>query len=201
MGHEQMLMANDKSDPANPVHPLKSQSRMVSFESCDIWFCGDKVVVDSRVPLPDLKLREFARPRILFEDASYYVSEKSQSSGKPAVHRYVLTRWPKNDESITRTIVLNEDYFQELRVERRRARLESMAFKALVDLLPFPGLPVVASETGAQPNRIRVARDQQPVNVYGLSDRILVWRVSRDLRVRRKNGSNHAAGGHGGVHD
>jgi hypothetical protein len=130
---------NKNSDPANPANPLKSQSRIVSFESCEIWFCGEKVVVDSRVPLPDLKLREFARPRILFEDASYYVSEKSQSSGDPVVYRYVLTSWPKNDESITRTIVLNEDYFQELVVERRRVRLESMTFKALVIFYPFLG--------------------------------------------------------------
>ena len=139
MGHEQMPMANDKSDPANPVHPLKTQSRIVCFESCEIWVCGEKVVVDSRVPLPDLKLREFARPRILFEDASYYVSEKSQSSDKPIVYRYVLTPWPKNDESITRPIMLTADYFEELVVEQRRARLESLAFKALVIFYPFLG--------------------------------------------------------------
>jgi hypothetical protein len=130
---------NKNSDPANPANLLKSQSRIVSFESCEIWFCGDKVVVDSRVPLPDLKLREFARPRILFEDASYYVSEKSQSSDKPVVYRYVLTPWPKNDESITRPIMLDADYFQELVVERRRVRLESMTFKALVIFYPFLG--------------------------------------------------------------
>ncbi len=65
------------NDPAGLV---KSQSRIVSFEGSEIWFCGGKVVVDSRVPLPELKLREFARPRIVFEAACYYVSEKSQSS-------------------------------------------------------------------------------------------------------------------------
>ena len=86
------------SDSANA---LKEQSRIVSYKGCEIWFCGDKVVVDSHVPLPDFKLREFARPRIIFEGACYYVGEKSQSSGRPTIYRYVLTPWPQSDESIT----------------------------------------------------------------------------------------------------
>ena len=53
----------------DPANALKRQSRIVSFQGGEIWFCGDKVVVDSRVPLLDLKLRQFARPRIIFEGA------------------------------------------------------------------------------------------------------------------------------------
>jgi hypothetical protein len=124
------------SDPANA---LKSQSRIVSFEDCEIWCCGDKMIVDSRVPLSDLKLREFARPRIIFEGACYYVSEKSQSTGIPPVYRYVLTPWPKNDEAMTSTIILDEDYFRRLAADRSRARCESVAFKALVIFYPVLG--------------------------------------------------------------
>ena len=60
---------NKNSVPANPAPPLKSQSRIVSFEYCEIWFCGDKVVVDSRVALPDLKLREFATCEVMWLEA------------------------------------------------------------------------------------------------------------------------------------
>jgi Circularly permutated YpsA SLOG family len=124
---------------ADPASLLKAQSRLVSFESCQIWFHGDNVVVDSRVPLPDLSLREFARPRILFEGASYHVSQKSQSSGPPAVYRYVLAPWPRNDSSITRPVALDEEYFHEIAAQRRRAWRESLAFKALVIFYPFLG--------------------------------------------------------------
>jgi hypothetical protein len=127
------------SFPADPAYPLKSQSRIIFFAGCEIWFCNERVVMDSVFPLPDLTLREFARPRISFEGKSYYVSEKSQSSGRPAVYRYVLTPWPKNDQSITRPIVLDEDYFRGTVEGRRRSRLESAAFKALVVLYPFLG--------------------------------------------------------------
>jgi hypothetical protein len=123
----------------DPASLLKSQSRIVSFECCQIWFCGDQVVLDSLVALPDLQLREFARPRITFGDACYYLSERSQSGARPVVYRYVLSPWPKNDQSVTRSIVLDADYFQEIMARRRRARLENVAFKALVVLYPFLG--------------------------------------------------------------
>ena len=172
----------NRSIPVDQDLGLKAQSRIVCFESCEIWFCGDKMVVDSRLPLPDLKLREFARPRIIFEGACYYVSEKSQSFGtSEPIFRYVLTPWPKNDHSITRPILLDEDYFQDVMAGRRRSRLESAAFKALVIFYPFLGFLWSPQKRGAEPNRVRVARDQQHVNVYGLSNRVLLRRVSRDF--------------------
>ncbi len=132
-------MAQENSIAADPASSLKEQSRIISFEGCEIWLCEEKVVVDSRVPLPDFTVREFARPRIYFESACYYVSEKSSSSSAPVVHRYVLTPWPKNDEAITREIVLNEQYLLERADERRRRRREDLAMKALVIFYPFLG--------------------------------------------------------------
>lgn len=112
---------------------------MVKHQTAEIWFSEDKLVVDSRVPLPDLTVREFARPRIIFESASYYVSEKSQSTSTPTVYRYVLTPWPKNDGAMTRTIILDEEYLSQIAADRMRTRRESLAFKALVIFYPFLG--------------------------------------------------------------
>lgn len=106
---------------------------------CEVWFCGDKVVVDSCLPLEDLKVREFARPRIVFERACYYVSEKSRASTKPILYRYVLTPWPEADQSNPRTITLDDDYFRELAAGRARTRLERIAFLALMVVYPFLG--------------------------------------------------------------
>src|SRR5689334_2990456 len=67
--------------PSGATGAQKCHSRVVSFEGCEIRTCADKVVVDSRVPLSDLPLWGFARPRLIFEGRSYYVAEKSQAFG------------------------------------------------------------------------------------------------------------------------
>jgi hypothetical protein len=123
----------------DPAEPLKSKSRIVAFERCEVWFWDDKVIIDAEVPLTDFKLREFGRPRMLFEGACYYVSEKSESSDHPRTYRYVLSPWPKSDESVTRSINLNDAYFRDLAEDRQRARRESVAFKVLAPFYPFLG--------------------------------------------------------------
>jgi hypothetical protein len=132
------MMAHMLDEPLATL--LKRQSRVVCFEGCEIWFHGDQVVVDSRLPLPDFKLREFARPRILFEGQCYYVSERTGSAGNPPLYRYLLAPWPRHDESITRTIALDSEFFEAVMAVPRRARLEAAAFKALVVFYPFLGL-------------------------------------------------------------
>lgn len=125
--------------PNDPARLLKGESRIVSFGCCEVWFLGQKVIVDSQILLPDLKLREFARPKVHFESNSYYVSEKSHSSTKPIIYRYVLMPWPANDLAITRQVHLDNEYFQALLAEKRRRGWESAVFKALVIFYPFLG--------------------------------------------------------------
>lgn len=132
-------MANEDPNLIDPAFMAKANSRIIAFEGCEIWFYAGNVVVDSQFPLADLVLCEFARPRIYFQRACYYVGQKSQSSSTPVTYRYVLTPWPQNDEAATRKIILDEDYFLQLKADRIRNLRDNVAFKLLVLLYPFLG--------------------------------------------------------------
>jgi hypothetical protein len=123
----------------DPAKLLKAQSKIIRIGPCEIWSCGEDLVLDSTIPLPDLVVCEFARPRVWFAEVCYYVSARSQSSDKPRLHRYVLTAWPKADESRTRDIALTEEYFEVLLAHRRRTFWENVAFKLLVPFYPVLG--------------------------------------------------------------
>lgn len=158
-GLQSLFMMNDDSNLTDPAFLQKASSRIISFEGCEIWFYSGNVVVDSTTPLTDLVLCEFARPRIYFERHCYYVCQKSKSSSTPVTYRYVLTPWPQNDEAATRKVILDEDYFLQLKADRLRDQRDNVAFKVLALFYPFLGFlwspqKRVLSRIGFEPQAI-----------------------------------------------
>ena len=68
-------MSRNEWVPSDAAAELKAQSRIFSYTGCEIWICGDNVIVDAQWPLPDLTVREFARPRVYFQERCYCVAE------------------------------------------------------------------------------------------------------------------------------
>jgi hypothetical protein len=122
-----------------PWRLLKAGSRIISFPGAEVWFCQEQAVLDAERPIPDLIVREFARPRVVLEGRSYYVSSKSHRPTPPVIYRYVLTPWPAADGGTTKAVFLDAEFFQRQIAEQKRSRRERLAFLALAGLYPFLG--------------------------------------------------------------
>ncbi len=111
-------MRSRSTESVDPAAAFKARSRIVAFPCGEMWFHGTNVILDSQVPLTDFKVREFGRPRLILEGSAYYVSEKSESSCAPKWYRYVLTPWPSEHSTLTRTLFLDDDYFLAVMADR-----------------------------------------------------------------------------------
>lgn len=132
-------MRSRSTESVDPAAAFKARSRIVAFPCGEMWFHGTNVILDSQVPLTDFKVREFGRPRLILEGSAYYVSEKSESSCAPKWYRYVLTPWPSEHSTLTRTLFLDDDYFLAVMADRTRSAVDQIVFRALAIFYPFLG--------------------------------------------------------------
>jgi hypothetical protein len=139
------LATPPETNPGRPAQP----GNTAYLGPCTIWFDNQHLVIDSTVPIPDLVLREFARIRIYYADKPYCLIDRSQSSGRKTLCRYVLAPWPAAEQP-GHSMVFDEDYVDHLVEWRKQRRLESCLYHLL-----FPFYPVLGFSWSAQKRSLR----------------------------------------------
>ena len=128
------LASPPKNDPGLPAQPGST----ACLGPCTIWFDNQHLVIDSTVPVPDFVFREFARIRIYYSDKSYCLIDRSQSSDRKTLYRYVLAPWPAAEQP-GRAMVFDEDYVDHLVGWRKQKHLESYLYPLLIPFYPVLG--------------------------------------------------------------
>ena len=128
------LASPPKTDPGLPTQPGST----ACLGPCTVWFDDRYLVIDSTVPVPDFVFREFARIRVYYASKFYCLIDRSQSSGRKTLYRYVLAPWP-GAEQPGRTIDFDEDYVDHLVGSRKRAGRELWLYSLIIPFYPVLG--------------------------------------------------------------
>ncbi len=101
---------------------------------------GERLIVRSRVDMPDWNVRRFRRLAILFEGRRYFVCERTVEGGADGTVRYVLAPWPDTLHDLPAgEAVYDEAFVQARDAARRELRARRSVGLVLFVLIPLLG--------------------------------------------------------------
>lgn len=106
---------------------------------CHLWRVDERVVIESEIPFPDLKLREFSRMKVYYQEKPYYLSERSGPGPGDKKHRYVLSPWTEGEGGSAQAIFFDADYVAHVAGDRHRELRNHLLFYILIVFYPVLG--------------------------------------------------------------
>lgn len=98
---------------------------------------GDRIIIESRVDMPDWEVRAYRRTRILIEGQPYYVSHRAK---RGRWWCYTLLPWPEDNRDLPGRLVHYDDVYRASRDNVLRQRIHArIGYLLLWTVLPLIG--------------------------------------------------------------
>lgn len=102
-------------------------------------FFGELLIIDAMRPMPDWKVREFARKPVYFREKKYALRSKTEGE-KPFAVRYILEPWPADfSEPLRDFLVYDEETVAHRDAAVHRERINDAAHYVLLPFYPLLG--------------------------------------------------------------